>query len=99
MVRTLYLIDPHGAEHAITAKGDMTAGVRWASAARKAVAMVALDGAGAIAAWLAVNQDHFDRVAETEPELVVAIRQAADLARDTMVEEAIEVEVEPEDAA
>ena len=99
MVRTLYLIDPHGTEHAFTARGDMTAGVRWASAARKAVAMVALDGAGAIAAWLAVNQDHFDRVAETEPELIVAIRQAADHAREAMAEEAIEVEAEPESAA
>jgi phage recombination protein Bet len=86
MVRTLHLIDPHGTEHSITAKGDMTAGVRWASAARKAVAMVAQDGSAALAAWLAVNEENFTKVAETEPELVAAIRQVADDARAPVVE-------------
>lgn len=94
-VRVLPLIGPDGKQHDFTASGDRPAGIIWASAARKAIGIIAVDGPESLRAWRDVNTENFEKVAETEAELVRSIEQLVETTLDSMSVAEPEPEGEP----
>lgn len=68
----LPILGPDGTLYELTDKGDHTAEMRWASAARKAVKQ--MEDAPALRSWRDAMAPHFETVDRIAPELVRAIR-------------------------